>query len=499
MNLGWMASRIQFTEIYHGKRLNVSRKKPQCFIGKIIIEDYVKSDRPDVLDMVDAPGYPRLMSSVLQDCLCTFGCVNIRGPKGCGKTWLCRSLCGSEILLEGGKGELVALDRSVALDGESPRLIDEWQAVPSLWDDVRFKVDETGKKGQYILCESFSLPDEVCGQRLHSGIGRIYSLDMRPMSLYESHDSIGTVSLMGLFEGEFENQAVEPITMERLISLAVRGGWPDIVAGGKDPIRANRARVKRFCEDGCSEIHGTRRDTDRMMRVIRSFARNESSVVKVPSLISGMRDIDGEGISENTLAGYRSALERMHVLWAQPAFNPCFTSDMRVGKSPKLHLIDPSLSIAALKLNPELLMNSIGTFGTMFEGMCERDLAVYAEAHDATLFHYRDGRGNHIDAIIELPDGRWGAFEIVLGYCEAEVAAESLLRMKRLFEEKGAKVPSVLCVICGVSRIAMKRPDGVYVVPITCLKDRLGSTWFRMVPYHTGRMEMESARPRLSS
>lgn len=421
--------------------------------------------------VVELPGYPRLMTPVIQDCLRTFGCVNVRGPKGCGKTWMCRELCNSEILLEGNKGELAALDRSVALIGESPRLIDEWQAVPSLWDDVRFTVDRTGEKGQYILCESFELPEDVLMKRLHSGIGRICTIDIRPMSLYESFDSTGTVSLMGLFEGEFENQAVEAPTLEKLIELTVRGGWPDLVTGEKDPVRANRARVKRFCEDGCSEIHGTKRDMDRMMRVIRAFARNESSVVKALSLISGMESLDGRGISENTLADYRSALVRMHVLWAQPAFNPCFKSDMRVGKSPKLHLADPSLSIAALKLDTEALMDGIKAFVPMFEGLCERDLAAYAEAHDGSLLHYRDGRGNEIDAIVELPDGRWGAFEIVLGFNEVEAAAMRLLRKKRLFEEKGAKVPSVLCVVCGISRMAVKRPDGVYVVPITCLKD----------------------------
>ena len=411
------------------------------------------------------------MTPVFQDCLRTFGCVNVRGPKGCGKTRICRELCNSEILLEGNNCELVSLDRSIALNGESPRLIDEWQAVPALWDDVRFMVDRTGEKGQYILCESLSLPEKERKKRLHSGIGRVCTIDIRPMSLYESFDSTGTVSLMGLFEGEFENQAVEAPTLEKLIGLTVRGGWPDLVTSEKDPVRANRARVKRFCEDGCSEIHGTKRDTDRMMRVIRAFARNESTVVKAPSLISSMESLDGRGISENTLADYRSALERMHVLWAQPAFNPCFDSDMRVGKSPKLHLIDPSLSIAALKLDTQMLMDGIKAFMPLFEGLCERDLAVYAEAHDGSLFHYRDGRGNDIDAIVELPDGRWGAFQIVLGFHEVEAAAKSLLRMKGLFENKGAKVPSVLCVVCGISRIAVKRPDGVYVVPITCLKD----------------------------
>ncbi len=411
------------------------------------------------------------MAPIIQDCLRSFGCVNIRGPKGCGKTRMCRELCNSEILLEGNNAELASLDRTIALNGESPRLIDEWQAVPSLWDDVRFSVDRTGKKGQYILCESFMLPEEFRNERLHSGIGRICTLDIRPMSLYESFDSMGTVSLMGLFEGEFENQAVEASTLEKLMGLTVRGGWPDLVTGEKDPVRANRARVKSFCEDGCSEIHGTKRDLDRMMRVVRAFARNESSVVKAPSLISSMESHDGQGISENTLADYRSVLERMHVLWAQPAFNPCFKSDMRVGKSPKLHLIDPSLSIAALKLDVGVLMDSIRAYVPLFEGLCERDLAVYAEAHDGSLFHYRDGRGNEIDAIVELPDGRWGAFEIVLGFHEVDAAAKGLLRMKRLFEEKGAKVPTVLCVICGISRVAVKRPDGVYVVPITCLKD----------------------------
>lgn len=244
-----------------------------------------------------------------------------------------------------------------------------------------------------------------------------------------------------------------------------------LIDGSGDHIRANRDYIKRICEEDCSEIDGVKRDENRMMRVIRSLARNESTVVKNSTLISDIKEFEDETISENTLADYKSALERLHVMWSQPAFNPNFRSDMRVGKNPKRHLIDPSLSIAALRLTPQMLMNDLKTFGFMFEGLCERDLAVYAEAHDATLFHYRDGRGNEIDAVIELPDGRWGAFEIKLGYSQVDAAAENLLRMKKMFEEKGARVPSVLCVICGMSRMAVRRSDGVYVVPINCLKD----------------------------
>lgn len=412
-----------------------------------------------------------MMDQIFQQCLDTFGCVYVRGPKNSGKTWMCRNQCVSEIQLDGEMIELVSLDHAVALNGDAPRLIDEWQTVPSLWDDVRFRIDRTGAKGQYVLCGSFSLSEDEKKKRLHSGIGRIYTLDIRPMSLYESGDSSGTVSLIGMFDEVFSNQVCESVGIEQLIYLTARGGWPSLIDGSGDHIRANRDYIKRICEEDCSEIDGVKRDENRMMRVIRSLARNESTVVKNSTLISDIKEFEDETISENTLADYKSALERLHVMWSQPAFNPNFRSDMRVGKNPKRHLIDPSLSIAALRLTPQMLMNDLKTFGFMFEGLCERDLAVYAEAHDATLFHYRDGRGNEIDAVIELPDGRWGAFEIKLGYSQVDAAAENLLRMKKMFEEKGARVPSVLCVICGMSRMAVRRSDGVYVVPITCLKD----------------------------
>lgn len=417
-------------------------------------------------------GYrPRMMDQIFRQCLDTFGCVYVRGPKNSGKTWMCRNQCASEIQLDADMIELVRLDRMVALNGDAPHLIDEWQTVPSLWDDVRFQIDRTGANGQYVLCGSFTLSEDEEKKRLHSGIGRIYTLDIRPMSLYESGDSSGTVSLMGMFDGEFANQACEPIGIEHLIYLAARGGWPSLIDGNGDYARANRDYVDKICEEDCSGIDGVRRNGERMLRVVRSLARNESTVVKNSRIMSDIREFDDESISENTLADYLSALERLHAIWSQPAFDPNFRSDMRVGKSPKRHLIDPSLSIAALRLTPQMLMNDLKTLGFMFEGLCERDLAVYAEAHDATLFHYRDGRGNEIDAVIELPDGRWGAFEIKLGYSQADAAAENLLRMKKLFEEKGARPPSLLCVICGLSRMAVKRPDGVFVVPITCLKD----------------------------
>ncbi len=417
-------------------------------------------------------GYrPRIMDGIFKQCLSSFGCVYVCGPKNCGKTWMSRNQCVSEIQLDSDMIAAVSVDHSLALNGEKPRLIDEWQTIPSLWDDVRFAIDRTGMKGQYVLCGSFSLPKEEIDKRLHSGIGRIYTLNIRPMSLYESGDSSGTVSLMELFDGIFENQLCEPASLKKLIHLTSRGGWPSLIDGSENYIRANKDYVIKICNADSSNIDNVQRDDNKMYRLIRSLARNESTVVKNSTLISDLMEFENESMSENTLVKYRSALERLHILWSQPSFDPNFRSDMRVGKNPKRHLIDPSLSIAALGLTPDMLLKDLRTYGFMFEGMCERDLAVYADAHDATLYHYRDGRGNEIDAVIELPDGRWGAFEIELGHEQIDKAAENLLHMKRIFEEKGARVPSVLCVICGVCRYALKRPDGVYVVPITCLKD----------------------------
>jgi len=413
----------------------------------------------------------RLLDKKMSAYLKTFGAVYVKGPKNSGKTWISRNHCASEIQLDSEAISAVEVDHSIALNGDSPRLIDEWQVIPELWNDVRFSVDRTGKKGQYILCGSYSVPKKDEDKILHSGIGRIAPLELQTMSLFESKDSDGSVSLMSLFDGEPIGTEPKDTNLEYLIHLVSRGGWPSNLEKGTDSGLANRMYLETLCQHDAVGIDGTRRNPKKMMKLIRALARNESTVVKGTTLRKDMKEFDDEDISESTFNDYLQILERLNVVWEQTAFDPNLRSSIRVGKNPKRHLADPSLSFAALRMTPESAMNDIRTFGFLFEAMCERDLRVYSEVDDGTLFHYRDDRGNEVDAIVELDDGRWGMFEIKLGQNQIDEAASNLLKMSRMFEEKGGRTPCLLCVICGVCRYAYKRKDGVYVVPITSLRD----------------------------
>lgn len=417
-------------------------------------------------------GYrPRIIDERFQRCLKTFGAVYVRGPRNCGKTWTSRNNCNSEIQLTPDVIRMVSTDRSLALEGDAPHLIDEWQAVPLLWDDVRFDLDRTGKKGQYILCGSHSISKDEEMKQVHSGIGRIDTIDMHTMSLFESGDSDGSVSLKGLFDDKFVGRMGPEIRLKDLIRLTSRGGWPSLLSKDVDPWEANTGYIKRLCEVDVIRIDGVQRSSHKMRMLLRSLARNESTVVKNSTLKRDLVEFDDETISESTVSDYIEVLERLNMLWYQPSFDPCPRSSLRVGKKPKRHLADPSLSMAALGLTPEAALKDLETFGFMFEALCERDLLIYAEANGGTLYHYRDQR-NEIDAVVEMADGRWGAFEIKLGFDAVDAAAANLVRMSSKFVEEGGKAPAVMCVICGMSRAAYRREDGVYVMPITMLRER---------------------------
>ena len=418
-------------------------------------------------------GYrPRLIDSRFDTYLNTFGAVYVRGPKGCGKTWASRNQASSEIQLNRDVLEAVRTDRAIALRGDAPHLIDEWQNVPALWDDVRFEVDRGTGKGRFILCGSFSVSKDEEEGKLHSGTGRIGRLDMRTMSLFESGDSDGSVSLKGLFDGGFESTDIKQVGLEELIRLSMRGGWPWLLDDGPDAGIALREYIRSVCESDSTELDGVRRDSRKMMALIKSLARNESTTASDTTIARDMSENDGERISEATLSDYKSALERLHLVWYQRSFDPNFRSPVRVAKKPKRHLADPSLAFSALGLTVDSAINDLKTFGFIFESMCERDLLIYAEANGGELMHYRESDNKEVDAVVELPDGRYGLFEIKLGMHEVDDAAENLLEMRSKFEEKGGRVPQVLCVVCGVCGAAYRRPDGVYVVPITRLTAR---------------------------
>ncbi len=416
---------------------------------------------------------PRLVDGIVEETLAVSGAVHMKGPKYCGKTWTSKHHCSSFYQLDLPDGDyrnlkLARLDLGYALKGDSPRLIDEWQLLPAVWDAVRSTVDEKGLKGMYILSGS-STPKKG-SKPLHSGLGRIAPVSMRTMSLFESKDSDGTVSLKGMFGGRFVNTPVKDVLLDTVLDLTVRGGWPGNL--GLNPSQAAKAMsvyARQLCYEDLPAVDGSK-DPARMMRVLRSLSRNESTLASRKTIAGDMKEFDDDTISEDTVGEYISVLDRMCLIENQGAFNPNLRSSVRVGKTPKRHLTDPALAISALGLTREMLLDDLNTFGFMFEAMCERDLQIYAYANGGSLYHYRDGKGREIDAVVEMPDGRWGAFEIKLGAGAVDEGAENLKDMDALIRgDPDGRPPEFLAVICGMSSAAYMRDDGVYVVPITSL------------------------------
>lgn len=418
---------------------------------------------------------PRIIDKQMEDYLSTFGAVCIEGPKWCGKTWTSAFHSKSEIYIGDPAGnfqnrQLAELSPDLVLDGKTPRLIDEWQEVPPLWDAVRYKVDQTHQKGQYILTGSATPNHKGI---LHSGAGRIARLRMRPMSLYESGDSSGKVSLYELCHGNLTQAMTGEVSLKKLIELILRGGWP-----GSLGLSAQQASLlpteylNAVIDDDVYRIDGIKRDTTKMRLLLRSLARNESTTATDKTLISDIKAIDDEDIDRNTVAAYLDIFKRLFLTDNQPPFSTGIRSSVRIKQAEKRHFSDPSLACALLRAAPESLLHDLETLGFLFEALCERDLKIYAESFGANLYHYQDYRNQEIDAVIELPEGDWCAFEIKLGANQIDAAAANLLEIKKQIEaDPKGKPPAVLCVLCGMSNAAYRRPDGVFVVPITALKD----------------------------
>lgn len=418
---------------------------------------------------------PRIIDKQMEDYLSTFGAVCIEGPKWCGKTWTSAFHSKSEIYIGDPAGnfqnrQLAELSPDLVLDGKTPRLIDEWQEVPPLWDAVRYKVDQTHQKGQYILTGSATPNHKGI---LHSGAGRIARLRMRPMSLYESGDSSGKVSLYELCHGNLTQAMTGEVSLKKLIELILRGGWP-----GSLGLSAQQASLlpteylNAVIDDDVYRIDGIKRDTTKMRLLLRSLARNESTTATDKTLISDIKAIDDEDIDRNTVAAYLDIFKRLFLTDNQPPFSTGIRSSVRIKQAEKRHFSDPSLACALLRATPESLLHDLETLGFLFEALCERDLKIYAESFGANLYHYQDYRNQEIDAVIELPEGDWCAFEIKLGANQIDAAAANLLEIKKQIEaDPKGKPPAVLCVLCGMSNAAYRRPDGVFVVPITALKN----------------------------
>lgn len=422
----------------------------------------------------------RIIDKKIEEYLSIFGAVCIEGPKWCGKTWTSKNHSASAIMLGNPKNnfqnrEFARIDPEITLVGETPRLIDEWQEVPEIWDAVRYKVDEVGKKGQFILTGS-STP--VHKGILHSGAGRIGRLRMNTMSLYETGDSSGKVSLKDLFDGNFAPAMTGEVNIKDLIHYIVRGGWPgglDFTA--KEAMTMAKEYINAVIKDDVYRIDGVKRNETKMRLLLRSLARNESTTVSNRVLKRDVAEIEKaesgteEGIDIGTVTEYLDIFERLFLIDNQKPFAESIRSSVRVKQAEKRHFTDPSLACAVLNISPEMLLNDLETLGFMFEALCEHDLKIYANAIGGELYHYQDYKNREIDAVVELEDGRWGAFEIKLGAHQIDQAAASLLTIRDEFRaDEKAREPAILCVICGMSSAAYQREDGVYVLPITALK-----------------------------
>lgn len=417
---------------------------------------------------------PRLIDNIIDSYLEAFGAVCVEGPKWCGKTWTSSYHCKSEIMLGNPDGnfqnrQLAQMSPSLVLEGETPRLIDEWQEVPQLWDAVRYKVDQSGNKGQFILTGSATPNHKGI---LHSGAGRIAKLRMRPMSLFESGNSSGDISLKDICEGRIEPKISGEVDLRKLIDFIIRGGWPanqetTLKQAAYLPIQYIRAVL----DDDVYRIDNVKRDKHKMELLFRSLARNEATTVTNKKLKNDIKEIDDEDIDVETVSAYLDVFQRLFLTDNQKPFEAKLRSSIRIKQAEKRHLSDPSLAAALLNATPEMLLNDLNTLGFLFEALCERDLKIYAESFDAELYHYQDYNNNEMDAVIAMPDGKWCGFEIKLGANQIDMAAENLIKIKNEIKASGGIAPDSLCVICGLSNAAYQRPDGVFVVPITALRN----------------------------
>ncbi len=413
---------------------------------------------------------PRIADEILQKALTASGAVCIQGPKWCGKTWTALQQAGSALMMQNPDQaqnymSIAETKPSLLLEGQPPRLLDEWQVAPVLWDAVRYAVDQRAEMGQFILTGSTRpLDSEV----MHSGTGRISRMRMRPMSLYESGESSGRVSLAQLFDGE-EPEGVSTLETEALAFAVARGGWPaSIGVAEKAALQQARNYLDAIVETDVSEVDGHARNPARARTLMRSIARNIGGSALVATIRSDIAG-DDESLSPNTIRSYLTALERLFVIEDQPAWSPALRSKTTLRTTAKRHFIDPSIAVAALQTNPDGLLKDFLTFGFLFESLCIRDLRIYAQKSGGEVFHYRDQTGLEADAVVALHDGRWAAIEIKMGQAKVDQAAANLLRLKARIDEKKMNAPSFLAVLTG-NGYALKRRDGVLVVPVTCLQ-----------------------------
>ncbi len=417
----------------------------------------------------------RIADELLERKLKGKGAVLIEGPKWCGKTTTAEQVSGSILYMATPEDKeqniaLAELNPSLLLKGETPRLIDEWQIAPKLWDAIRFEVDHRGEEGQFILTGS-AVPADM-KDVTHTGTGRIARLTMRPMTLYESGESNGTVSLSELLSGDSKISGINELSLEDIAYLCCRGGWPRSIFMDKD-IALDQAfdYYDAIVNSDISRVDNVDRNPERAKNLMRSYARNIGSQASNETLRNDMINNDSASLDTDTILSYINALKKIFVIEESLAWNPNLRSKTAIRTSETRYFIDPSIAAAALGLGPNDLINDLNTFGLIFETLCIRDLRVYAESINGSIYHYRDASELECDAVIHLRNGSYGLIEIKLGGDKLiNEGAQNLIKMKNKIDTNKMKNPSFLMVLTATSKYAYQREDGVYVIPIGCLK-----------------------------
>ena len=418
----------------------------------------------------------RIADAILKRKLEGKGAVLIEGPKWCGKTTTAEQIASSVLYMDDPERKeqnmaMSEMNPKRLLQGKAPRLIDEWQLAPKLWDAIRFEVDHRGDLGQFILTGS-AVPADT-REIAHSGTGRFAWLTMRPMSLYESGDSTGQVSLKELFDGNREIDGESRLSMDRLAFLVCRGGWPQAV---DMPEEIALEQAMDYCDavirSDINRADNVQKNPERVRRLMRSYARNQGGQVPNTVLAQDIAANDETPINEETVASYVNALRKIFVVEDMPAWNPNLRSKTAIRSSDTRYYVDPSIAAAALGIGPNDLINDLKTFGFLFETLCIRDIRVFTDALNGAVYHYRDKEGQECDAVVHLRNGKYGLIEIKLGGDRLiEEGAKSLKSMESKLDTEKMNAPSFLMVLTGTGDYAYRRHDGVFVVPIGCLKN----------------------------
>ena len=418
----------------------------------------------------------RIADRILERKVLGKGAVLIEGPKWCGKTTTAKQLSksildlgDSSVLMQ--SSQLIEISPKALLEGKTPRLIDEWQALPTIWDCIRSEVDRRGEPSQFILTGSSVLPEAE--ETIHSGTGRFAYIKMRTMSLYESGESTGSISLSDLFEGKSFEVLQNEMDIDELAYLICRGGWPWATLIPKE-VALDQAfdYVDSVVQKDIQRVDKIKRSPDRARLLLRSYARNISQQISYATIRKDMLANDASTLDEDTVADYVKALKKLFVIEDLAAWNPNIRSKAAIRTSDTRHFVDPSIGTAALRLGPKDLINDLQSFGLFIEDLVVRDLRVYAEALDGELYHYRDSSGLECDTVLHRRNGSYALLEVKIGgENRINEGAANLLALAKNIDTNKMSAPSFMAVIIGVGKYAYQRKDGVYVIPIGCLKD----------------------------